>query len=169
MSADPDVTAVSVDGHRGPWSRAAAVTARTCGWACAILFAVIPVVAVVAGIVAMSGRGDPGHDSLSAAYVCFVAWVVIVVVLWVLGWPVGLVVERLLARRGVAPGARAAVLAGVGGLLAVVASAALGLSEAPGVVAVLAVIGVVGAGGGRLAVIARDRPPVSEGRGTVAG
>ena len=122
-------------------------------------------VAGAAGAVA----GDGWSWAFSTALVCLMMWVVVSVVAWVVGWPVGLVVERLLEARGVEPGARVVVLAGVGGAMAVVAAAPLGLWTMPGLVVVLVGVGAVGAGCGRAAVIARDLPPVSEGRGTLTG
>lgn len=158
-------------GGDGPWSRAAGVVAGTCGWACAILLVPVlaaAVVGLVAGAVAAAQDGGGLYWAASAASIGLMMWFVAVAVVWVLGLPAGLVVERVLDGRGAAPPWRAAALAALGGALALVASVAVGLWTWPGLTAALVVAGVVAAGGGRLAVARRARR-VSEGRAMLRG
>ncbi|MFC7877567.1 hypothetical protein [Isoptericola sp. NPDC057391] len=158
-------------GGDGPWSRATGVVAGTCAWASAILLALVLVAAVVGLLVTavLGARGDEGVSWATAAgAVGLIMWMVAAVVVWVVGLPVGIVLERVLDDAAVAPPWRAAVLAGLGGFLAFAASIVVGLWAWPGMLAVLVVAGLVAAGAGRLAVARRARR-VSEGRAMLPG
>ncbi|MFE6971497.1 formyltransferase family protein [Isoptericola sp. NPDC057653] len=136
---------------------AAAVAARTCAWACVVLLAVVVVAAFVVGIVT-AVSGDDGTAGVGTAFFGLMLWAVVAAVAWALGWPLGIVVEGLLARAGAGTGSRAVALAAAAGAVALAAAAAIGfLPEGWVVAVVLAVVGAAAAGIGRVVVAARDR------------
>ncbi|MEU2199276.1 hypothetical protein [Isoptericola sp. NPDC019482] len=162
-------------GGDGPWSRATGVVAGTCAWASGILLALVLVAAVVglvAGVVAgMVGGAHTGGLDWGASTGLFglIMWMVAAVVVWAVGLPTGILVERALDRRGVSPARRAGVFAALGGGLAFVAAVAIGLwTWWPSMVVFLMVVGAAAAGGGRAAVARRARR-VSEGRAMLPG
>ncbi|MFD6176672.1 MULTISPECIES: formyltransferase family protein [unclassified Isoptericola] len=140
----------------GPWPAATSVAARTCAWACGILLTYVPLAALVAGV---AGVVDPWGGlewAASTALFGLMIWVVSAVAAWVLGFPLGIAVERALARAGAGTGTRAVALAGVAG--AVGAAVAFSVWPALWVLLVpLAVLGAASTGIARVVVARRDR------------
>lgn len=132
-----------------PWyDRPSGIAARTCAWTCATTGG-LAVVGVLLWAVVVGDSSDGGVF----VPIAVLAWAVVAVLTWVVGWPVGLLAEHLLARGGASDALRVLVLAGAGaGIAALLTSGFL-----PDLTIVFTVVGGLGAGTGRGIVVARGR------------
>ncbi|BDZ42432.1 hypothetical protein GCM10025865_17310 [Paraoerskovia sediminicola] len=142
---------------------AAGIAIRTCGWCLLILYATLLLLVVVFAV------AGPAEDVGPVAYVAALAAIPVTLLTVVVGWPVGWLVAYGM-RDVVGVAKHVGALAVVGAVLAAVIVMLVGiLQPTPGLAAVFAVAGALGAGGGRLIEDRRrrrrqDTPAVPPGR-----